>query len=149
MTPSDDIKRFIKEQEGCQLTAYHCPAGVLTIGWGHTGSDVFEGRRISQAKADSIFEDDIRRFAATLDDWMAVDRCPALAQHQYDALLSFAYNVGISAFRCSTLWRKVCHDPADCTIPNEFRRWVHSKGKVLPGLVARRAKEAKIYCSDD
>lgn len=79
---------------------------------------------------------------------MAVDGVPALTQGQYDALVSFAYNTGISALRGSTLWRKVKANPADPAIPAEFRRWVNSGGKQLPGLVKRRAEEARIYTSE-
>lgn len=145
MKASEEIKEMIKRLEGCRLTAYRCPGGVWTIGYGHTGSDVHRGQRISQQKAEQLFSADLGRFEDELQQWMKVDGAPALRQGQYDALLSFAYNVGISALRRSTLWRKVKANPDDPTIPEEFGRWVHSNGKVLPGLVARRQEEAKIY----
>lgn len=63
MELSQSIKSKIKAWEGCRLTAYRCPAGVLTIGYGHTGADVFPGKRITQAEADALFEADIKKFA--------------------------------------------------------------------------------------
>ncbi len=145
MKASKEIKEFIRYWEGLRLTAYRCPAGTLTIGYGHTGPDVFPGQRISPAFAEKLLEEDIARFEAELDRWGQIDRLPELTQHRYDALLSFAYNVGTSALRRSTLWRKLCADPSDPAIPAEFRRWVHAGGKVLPGLVKRREREAQIY----
>lgn len=149
MRASERIKSKIKEWEGCRLTAYRCPAGVLTIGYGHTGSDVTSGLRITQATADRMFDTDMARFDIELCRWMAIDGVHGLKQWQYDALVSFAYNLGIGALRDSTLWRKVKANPNDPTIPAEFMRWVHSKGAVLPGLVKRRAEEASIYAGNE
>lgn len=145
MKASERIKEFIKSKEGLSLTAYRCPAGVLTIGYGHTGADVKRGKTIAQAEAEALFDNDLRRFEAELSRAMKADGAPALTQSQYDALLSFAYNIGITALRKSTLWRKVKANPADPTIPAEFGRWVYAKGKVLQGLVERRKEEAEIY----
>lgn len=149
MEVSEKIKQFIKEQEGCRLTAYRCPSGVWTIGYGHTGADVKRGKTIAQAEAEALFDNDLRRFEAELSQAMKADGAPALTQSQYDALLSFAYNIGITALRKSTLWRKVMANPADPTIPAEFGRWVYAKGKVLQGLVKRREQEANIYTRGD
>lgn len=147
MEASEKIKQFIKEREGCRLTAYRCPSGVWTIGYGHTGADVKRGKTIAQAEAEALFDNDLRRFEAELSRAMKADGAPALTQSQYDALLSFAYNVGIGALRRSTLWRKVMADPSDPTIGAEFCKWVHSGKNVLPGLVKRRREEANIYRS--
>lgn len=147
MEASEKIKQFIKEQEGCRLTAYRCPSGVWTIGYGHTGADVKRGKTIAQAEAEALFDNDLRRFEAELSRAMKADGAPALTQSQYDALLSFAYNVGIGALRRSTLWRKVMANPSDPTIGAEFCKWVHSGKNVLPGLVKRRREEANIYRS--
>lgn len=145
MKSSTEIKKLIKTWEGCSLRAYICPAGRLTIGYGHTGSDVSPGMKITQQTADELFESDIARFEAELQRWMQIDHVKPLTQNQYDALVSFAYNVGTVALRRSTLWKKVCANPSDSDIADEFRKWVHAKGKVLPGLVKRRATEANIY----
>ena len=144
MKASNEIKELIKGWEGLRLTAYRCPAGKLTIGYGHTGSDVIPGLRISAERADELFEADLARFEAELNRWMTIDGA-SLGQRQYDAVLSFAYNVGTSALRRSTLWKKVCADADGPSIPAEFRKWIHAGGKVLPGLVKRREREALIY----
>ncbi len=141
MRPSDKIKELIKGFEGCKLAAYLCPAGVLTIGYGHTGPDVRSGMVISHAKAVELFERDIETFARSLDPVLP----QGLKQHQYDALLSFAYNVGVGALKKSALLRKVKADASDPSIPYEFSRWTRAKGSVVPGLVTRRKAEADIY----
>ena len=145
MKASERIKTLIKGWGGCRLEAYRCPAGVPTIGYGHTGPDVAQGLRITQAHAERLFEGDIARFEDELQRWMRIDSVPGLTQGQYDALLSFAYNTGITALRRSTLWRKVCADPSDPSVPAEFSRWVNAGGRRMPGLVARREEEARIY----
>lgn len=139
----------MKLWEGLKLNAYRCPAGVLTIGYGHTGKDVVAGLKITRERAEELFESDIAKFERTLDKQINADKVQTLTQGQYDALLSFAYNVGMANLKSSTLWRKVKANPNDASIGNEFRRWVWattSKGKVqLPGLIKRRAKEAEVY----
>lgn len=147
MKASKSIKNKIKAWEGFRPEAYLCPSGVLTIGYGHTGSDVKPGDTINHAQADELFEKDIARFERELQDAMAADNINTLTQGQYDALLSFAYNVGMSKLRSSTLWRKVKANPFDPTIGTEFCKWVHSGKNVLPGLVKRRREEANIYRS--
>lgn len=148
MKASEGIKAFIREREGLRLTAYRCPSGVWTIGYGHTGKDVTPGKQISKGEAERLFEADLARFEGELGAMLGAT---ALRQGQYDALLSFAYNVGMRSLLSSTLWRKVQADADDVSIPAEFSRWVYgSQGgrKVkLPGLVKRRAEEARRYAS--
>lgn len=148
MKASEEIKELIKGWEGLRLTAYRCPAGVLTIGYGHTGPDVIPGLRISRERAAELFEADLARFEAELNRWMTIDGA-SLGQAQYDAVLSFAYNVGTSALRRSTLWKKACKNADDPSIPAEFRKWTRAGGNVLPGLVKRREREAAIYAGGD
>lgn len=149
MKASNNIKILMKQWEGLKLNAYRCPAGVLTIGYGHTGKDVVAGLKITRERAEELFESDIAKFERTLDKQINADKVQTLTQGQYDALLSFAYNVGMANLKSSTLWRKVKANPNDESIGNEFRRWVWattSKGKVqLPGLIKRRSKEAEVY----
>ena len=151
MKVSDKAIEHIKESEGCRLTAYKCPSGVWTIGYGHTGADVTPGLRISQARADALLAGDVARLEAELQRWMKIDGVGALRQGQYDALVSFAFNVGMSALRGSTLWRKLKADAGDASIVTDFGRWVYGtrngRKVVLPGLVQRRAREAKMYNS--
>ena len=142
MKTSELAKAEIKEMEGLRLEAYRCPSGVLTIGYGHTGTDVTKGMKITQARADALFDGDIARTERDVD--MALGMAN-VSQCQYDALVSFTYNLGAGNLRKSTLLKKVKSYPGNPSIRDEFRRWVYSKGKRLPGLVKRRDWEASRY----
>lgn len=146
MKTSEYAKAKIKEFEGLRLEAYRCPSGVLTVGYGHTGADVAKGLRITEARADALFEGDIAGTERAVD--MAVGGTN-LSQCQYDALVSFTYNLGAGNLRSSTLLKKVRSCPGNPSIRDEFRRWVHSKGKRLPGLVKRREWEASRYFGEE
>ena len=143
MELSDKIKQMIKGWEGCRLKAYRCPAGVPTIGYGHT-LGVRLGQTISQYEADVLFEKDIAAFAARVTPLLGSAH---VNNNQFDALVSLAYNIGIGAFAKSSLLKKVKANPADPSIRAEFARFVHGGGKVLPGLVKRRTAEADHYFS--
>ncbi|MBV8464622.1 MAG: lysozyme [Burkholderiales bacterium] len=140
---------LIKQFEGCRLTAYLCPAGVATIGVGHTGSDVTladvrHGRTITQAQADALLARDLRTTEA------AVSRCVkvALTQGQFDALVSFAYNLGAGTLQRASLLASLNQgDYAGAA--NDLLDYVsaHVNGvrRVLPGLVARRRAEQALF----
>lgn len=145
MEASKDIKDRIKTWEGFRTIAYRCPAGVLTIGYGHTGDDVREGDTIAHKEADELFEQDIAKFERELKQSLTTKVVKKLTQGQYDALLSFAFNIGITKFNSSTLRKKVMANPSDPTIGAEFCKWIYGGGNVLPGLVKRRCMEANIY----
>lgn len=145
MKASEDVKKFIKGQEGNKLEAYRCPAGVWTIGYGHTGADVRAGMKITQAEADRLFDQDLSVFERQLTDMIHANSIKGLRQNQFDALLSFAYNLGLSRLRGSTLWRKIKADINDPTIADEFMRWVYAGGVRLRGLERRRAAEAEMW----
>jgi lysozyme len=136
---------IIKKYEGLKLNAYICPAGVPTIGFGSTfypdGRRVKLGDKITITEAESILLHDIKRFEKEVRNSVKIE----ITNNQLSALISFVYNVGASAFRKSTLLRKVNANPTDLTIHNEFMRWTRAGGKVLPGLVKRRAEESKLY----
>lgn len=141
MTTSNNGIEFIKGHESCRLKAYRCPAGVLTIGWGHTGG-VKEGMVITQAQADSMLADDLKVYEA------AVNREKlSINQNQFDALVSFCYNVGPGNFRNSKLLKEVRINPLSGKIPGYFASWIRGGGKVLPGLVRRRREESELYFS--
>ena len=148
MQLSTAIKKKIKEWEGCRLTAYRCPAGVLTIGYGHTGRDVVPGKRITQAEADALFDADITKFAATVAPVFAG---VTLTGNQFDALVSLSFNIGSLPVKAPTLVSKVKTDPGDPTIRAEFMKHVNARVngalKPLPGLMKRRAAEADHYFS--
>lgn len=131
------IKRF----EGCRLEAYRCPAGVLTIGYGHT-RNVKQGQRITQEEADRLLREDAARIE---EDVRIVLGGLRLTDCKIDALVSFAFNVGVGAFGTSKLARKVKANPDDASIRSEFLRWVFAGRKRLQGLVRRREEEAKMY----
>ena len=145
MKASDNVKNFIKGQEGLRLEAYKCPAGVWTVGYGHTGGDVWPGMRIDRAEADRLFDLDLARFEQELNRMLKAGGVKELRQGQFDALLSFAFNVGTAKLAGSTLWRKVKANPNDATIADEFRRWKYAGGQEMPGLVRRRGAEAGMW----
>ena len=138
---SDNGLDLIRRFEGLRLRAYLCPGGVWTIGYGHTGPDVTPGHRISGEEAEALLRDDAARFDAGVG--AIAGTC---TQGQHDALVSFAFNLGLGALMSSTLLKK--HKAGDSEgAAAEFGRWIHAKGKVLPGLVKRRVVEAQLYLS--
>lgn len=134
---------LIIEFEGLRLKAYQCPGGVWTIGYGHTAG-VKPGMVITEAQAEEYLKVNLIAFERYLNGLGL-----ALNQNQFDALISFIYNVGTGNFSNSTLLRKVRANPQDNSIMDEFLRWVYSKGRVLPGLQRRRLAEMKLYFSND
>lgn len=136
----DLIKRF----EGLKLEAYHDGGGVLTIGYGHTGPDVVIGEKIDQSGAEKLLAKDLERFEHGVSSWVDV----SLTQNQFDALVSFSFNAGLTAFQSSTMLRKLLAlDYVGAA--SEFARWNHVQGKVLPGLTARRAAERELFLTPD
>ena len=137
----------MKEHEGLRLKAYRCPAGVLTIGYGHT-LNVKPSDVISKDTADRLFVEDVERVERQLD---AENYSKHLSQGQYDAVIDFIFNLGWGKYRSSTLRKKLLCNVNDVTIPDEFRRWVYGTdpktgAKIkLPGLVKRREWEAQMY----
>lgn len=139
MQISDQGLAIIRQCEGLRLKAYLCPAGVWTVGYGHTHG-VSEGLHITSAEADKLLLQDV----APIEDFLHTLRIN-FRQGQFDALASFIFNVGLSAFRQSTLLRKIMTDASDEAITAEFLRWNKAGGKVLPGLNARRKQEAALW----
>jgi len=134
-----DGKSIVRKFEGCKLTAYLCPAGIPTIGYGHT-HNVKLGDTCTQQQADEWLEDDF--FYAT-SDVKAVVKVP-LTDNQLDALASFVFNLGVRKLIQSTLLKKL--NAKDYTgAANEFDKWVFAAGKKLNGLIARRAAEKQLF----
>lgn len=148
MNLTNEIRAKMMQWEGCRLKAYRCPAGVLTIGYGHTGPDVTEGMSITAAQAVALFNADVDKFARSVE---ASFQGVALKQKQFDALVSLAYNIGLGGLKKSTLYKKVMANPDDPTIRAEFMKHVNARVggvlKPLPGLVKRRTAEADHYFS--
>jgi lysozyme len=132
---------LIKKYEGLRLEAYKCPAGVWTIGYGHT-KGVYKGMSITKEEAEKLLQQDVSVF-----ELQVINTVGKLSDCKIDALVSFAYNVGIAAFRNSTLCRKVKANSDDPAIRNEFMKWIYAGGKKLQGLERRRKEEADVYFS--
>lgn len=144
LTIGPDGLKLIKKFEGCELTAYPDPGtggDPWTIGWGATGPGIKKGLVWTQQQADQRLLEDVARFAIQVSRGLA--GAPT-TQSQFDALVSFHYNTG--SLLSSTLFRK--HKAGDYAgAAAEFPKWIHGGGRVLPGLVARRAAEAALYRS--
>ena len=110
----DLVKRF----EGLYTDAYICPAGVPTIGYGHTGN-VELGQSITPQEAEDILQKDMQKFSVAVENTIKVE----LNDNQFSALVSFAFNCGASSLRVSTLCRKLNTGDYDC-VPSELSRWV-------------------------
>jgi len=134
---------LIKEFEGCKLTAYICPAGVLTIGYGSTGPHVVPGMTITQEEAETLLRDDLRRFEEGVEQLVEVP----LNDNQFSALVSFAFNLGLGALSGSTLLR-LLNEGNYAAVPAQLARWNKSGGKVLAGLTRRREAEGKLWSKE-
>lgn len=138
----------IKGFEGFRDKPYLCSASVPTIGWGSTryadGSKVkLTDTEITVEQADSLFLETLKQYELAVDAFCRDD----INQNQFDALVSFAYNLGVNALKTSTLLKKVNKNPKDPTIRAEFMKWNRAAGKILKGLTRRRQYEADIYFS--
>jgi lysozyme len=141
MQASKNLYDMLVLFEGCKLKAYRCPANVLTIGVGHTGADVTEGMTITPERAMELLHRDVAGFVTGVNNLLSEH---ATTQNQFDALVSFAYNLGTHTLAGSTLLNKHLHGAyADAAL--EFEKWVFGGGKRLNGLVKRRAAEAELY----
>lgn len=130
---------LIKSFEGLRLSAYKCPAGVWTIGYGTTAG-VKPGQSITKERAEELLRDDVKRFE---DQVLRLVKVP-LTQGQLDALVSFTYNLGAANLGNSTLLRLL--NAGDYKgAAAQFDRWTKAGGKELPGLVKRRAAERALF----
>lgn len=135
---------LIKSYESLKLKAYlPTPNDVWTIGYGTTvinGRPVHEGMEITKHQANLYFVEDLTKFERVVNKYVKVK----LTQNQFDALVSFVYNIGEGNFRRSTLLRKL-NDEDYVGAKEEFKRWNKQAGKVLRGLTRRRESEAKLF----
>lgn len=132
-------REIVKHFEDCKLEAYLCPAGVPTIGWGHT-KGVKLGDKITQDKADSLFEQDYHEAEQQVQEVVTA----FLSDQQLGALTSFVFNLGIGQLKVSTLLKKLNQNDYKGAA-EEFRKWIYSNGKILPGLVKRREMERMVF----
>ena len=141
MKTSDKGIALIKAHEEFVPHAYRCPAGIWTIGYGHT-SGVKPGDVITETQGEAFLRSEIASAergvnAAGLN----------LPQTKFDALVSFVFNVGAGNFNRSTLLKYARANADDPRIRQEFSKWIYGDGKVLPGLIKRRKAEADLYFS--
>lgn len=139
MKISENGIELIKNFEGYKEKAYKCPAGVWTIGYGHT-QGVREGDSCTQAQAKDFLLSDLK----TIERVINANVKQKITQNQFDALCSFTYNVGISAFAHSTLL-KFLNQRNYFLAADQFDRWVFINGKVSNGLKNRRTKEKELF----
>lgn len=138
----DLIKRF----ESFRPKPYLCPASVATIGYGSTvypsGRKVtLQDEEITESEACVYLGYDVAKFERAVSSCVKVP----INQNQFDALVSFTYNLGGAALAKSTLLKKINANPSDPLIRNEFGKWIRAGGIILKGLVARRLAEATLY----
>ena len=139
MKSSELLINKIIEFEGCKLTAYKCPAGVWTIGVGHT-KGVKQGQTITEAQAMTLLKGDLLPCENYVNN---LGVCKT--QGEFDAIVDFVFNLGTAALGRSTLLKYIRQGKAEQYIRGEFAKWVKSGGKTLAGLVKRRAWEADRY----
>jgi lysozyme len=132
---------LIKSFEGCVLTAYLDAVGIWTIGYGHTGPNVHRGLTITQKQAEDILAQDVHRFELGVINNVKV----TLNQNEFDALVSFSFNVGVNALKNSTLLRLLNNGADRSVVAAEFLRWNKGDGKVLEGLTRRRQAEKALF----
>jgi lysozyme len=131
---------LIKSFEGLRLTAYYDQVGVLTVGYGHTGSDVFDGQVIDEAAAESLLRGDLARFESAVDGAITVD----VSDNQFAAMVSFTYNLGPGNFEKSTLL-KLVNQQDFAGAADEFPKWDRAGGVVSAGILRRRNAERDLF----
>lgn len=132
-------RSLIKQFEGLRLKAYLCPAGVWTIGYGHTRT-AQPGMVLTLEEAEWLLDDDLRQVACAVEPLIPV----ALNDNQFAALVSFAFNVGVSNFASSTLLRLLARGWYE-QVPAQLIRWNKVRGEAMGGLTRRRSAEAQLW----
>ena len=140
MSYFDKAATLIKEFEGLYLSAYLCPAGIPTIGYGHI-KGVQLGQQIDLQDAEAMLLDDMMDADDCIGDWVDIE----LTDNERAALISFIFNLGCGAFRGSTLLKMLNSDGDRNAIAAQFLRWNKARGKVLNGLTRRREAERKLF----
>ena len=136
---------LIKHFEGCVLTAYKCPAGVWTIGYGHT-KDVQPGDEWSESHANHMLEVELEEYENYVNTAVKVP----LQQNQFDALVSWVFNLGPTNLKSSTMLKVLNSTHVDwADIPYQIQRWNKVNGEVNEGLVKRRKSEALLFEGKD
>ena len=139
MTTSNQGKNLIKEAEGLRLDAYRCPAGIPTIGWGHT-KGVKLGQHITVQQAEDMLVEDIAPIERLLNGLKINFR-----QEQFDALVSWIFNFGEGKFKGSTMYKRIIANAKDEEITDQLVKWINAAGRPLRGLMKRRVAEANLF----
>jgi lysozyme len=142
---SDEGLEFIKDKEGVALEVYLDPVGIPTVGVGHVLTreerKIWKvGMKADQEQVVDWLREDVRKAEDGVNSWVTV----ALSQEGFDALVSFVFNVGVDAFKRSTLLKRI-NQGRILDAAAEFERWVFSKNRKLPGLVTRRSEEKNLF----
>jgi len=132
---------LVKHFEGCVLVGYPDIGGIPTVGYGSTGPDVHVGMKITQAEAEKLLANDLRRFETGVSELVKV----AINQNEFDALVSFSFNVGLGAFKNSTLLRLLNDHATKDVVASQFLRWNKVNGKPVEGLTRRRKAEQALF----
>lgn len=134
---------LIKAAEGCRLNAYKCPAGIWTIGYGHTAG-VTAGDTWTQDQADRALEQDIETYRKAV-----LIACPSLEHYpnRLAACISLAYNIGTGAFASSSVARYIRRGEYRAAA-DAFGMWIYAGKQILPGLVTRRQREKEVFLRD-
>jgi len=140
MIASTEIIELIKSFEGFSSKVYLCPAGLETIGYGHVITAVEKFKIINKENAEKLLKQDVYKAEVLVIRNIHIN----LTQSQFDALISFTFNLGGAALQRSTLRQKVNRND-HMQVPKELMRWVCSNGQVLPGLIRRRSLESNLY----
>ena len=147
LSVSDEAIRILKLEEGFSATPYWDYA-QWTVGYGTKCPDdkleEYRQNGISEEEAEALLRTYIAKFESEIHGFM-IRTGVQLNQNQFDALVSFVFNVGTANYKKSTLRKKVLANPNDPAIADQFERWVYAKGKVLLGLMKRRADECELY----
>lgn len=139
MITSNSAKEMIKGFEGLRLQAYQDAGGIWTIGYGHTSS-VYPNMRITEAQANSLFESDIKKVEDHINKYNF-----ELSKNQFDALVSWTFNLGVGTFDKVIVPLLLVHGPADESIPYKMEKYYYANGQPLQGLIKRRKIEAELY----
>lgn len=130
---------LIKKFEGCELTAYQCSAGVWTIGYGHT-KGIEEGMEITQQEAEDMLVEELHEYENYINDNVTAP----LSQNQFDAMVSWVYNLGPANLKASTLLKVLNAGDYD-GVPAQIKRWNKAGGVTLDGLIRRREAESLLF----
>ena len=134
---------IIKEFEGLRLKSYRCPAGIWSLGYGHTGPDVHPGAVIKEIEAEQLLLGDLHQFEYGV--MKALDGADT-SENEFSAMVSLAYNIGLGAFQKSSVL-KFHRQGKKAYAANAFLLWVKAGAKRLPGLIKRRTFERGLYVS--